>query len=210
LSEVRAHSALTHYFIACGNILALNSASIYNLTLMPQDPAFLNDTGTSWAESIKQYENSKKTLSWRKEDILPVQKLSAFERASKQREVDPLSMTFRDLKREAERVRLRTAKDDAKCKSYFDARATQRNILTNTSNDFQNKHNETLRQSVAPPPPRERNLISHLQNGPDHIYCPTLYDEQYMTQKVHVRTRQATAESETDPRIKDFDILSNK
>lgn len=169
-----------------------------------------NDTGASWAESIKQYENSKKTLGWKKEEFIPVQKLSALERALKQREVDPLSMTYRDSKKETERLQLRTAKDDAKKKSYLESRETQRNILTCTTNELQKKNYETLRLSVAPAAPRDRNLISHLQNGPDHVQCPSLYDEDYMNQKIHVRTRKPDAEDEVDARIKDFDILSNK
>ena len=146
-------------------------------------------TCSSWGDYLKQYDTQRKTLSWSNEDFLPVQKMGTRERALKQREVDPVTMQFRDAAREQERVRVREAKQDEKRRTWLTSRATSRNILVNTTNPVQQQQYATLRQSVAPAPPRERNIISHLQNGADHTYCPTIYNDTYMTEKVHVRTR---------------------
>ena len=70
---------------------------------------------------------------------MPVEKLSSGARALKQREVDPISMTFRDPIREQERLNLRTATLDAKKNAYLDAKSTQRNIILNTTSTNQMK-----------------------------------------------------------------------
>jgi len=121
-------------------------------------------------------------------------------------------MTFRDTKREADRLAMREAANEAKRQSYLTTRASQRNILVNVSNPIQVQQYEALRGTLAQPVGvgRDRHIISHLQIGPDHTHCPTVYDEQYMSQKVHVRTRKPLDEGELDPKTRDYNILSNR
>lgn len=151
-------------------------------------------------------------MAWKDEDFVPVQKISILDRMMQQREVDPLSMTYRDPKREQARLDQRDVNNEAKRQSYISSRASQRNILVNVSNPTQVQQYETLRNSLAQPANigRDRHIISHLQVGQDHMRCPTIYDEQYMNQKVHVRTRRQLDEGEVDPKGRDYNILSNQ
>ena len=173
--------------------------------IMPRD-FFVDDQSSSWGESLKLYETQKKTLSWKNEEFVPAPKMSSYDIAVKQREVDPVTMSFRDTAREEHRIRARTAKDDEKRRSWNSTKATQRNILVNTSNKHQLAMYQTIRDAVAPPPPRDRNLISHLNNGPDHIHCPIIYNDQYMMEKVHVRKKATPVK---DVRERDFNMITN-
>ena len=66
---------------------------------------FLTDRSSSWGESLKAYERQKKTLSWDREEFVPAPRLSSYDIAIKQREVDPVTMAFRNTAREEERMR---------------------------------------------------------------------------------------------------------
>ena len=164
------------------------------------------DQSSNWGEYLKTYETQKKTLGWNKEEFTPAPRMSSHDIAVKQREVDPVTMVFRDSAREEERLRVRTAKDEEKRRNWNQLKQTQRNILVNRTSERQQKMYETMRQSVAPAPPRERNIVSHLNNGPDHTNCPTIYNDQYMTNNVHVR---ATKSPIKDSRERDFNLISN-
>ena len=53
---------------------------------------------------------------------------------------------------------------------------------------------------------RDRHLISHLENGTDHLNCPTIFDEEYMKNTVKNRKPKLVLKAGA----RDFDILSNK
>ena len=74
---------------------------------------------SSWSEMVKGIEKSKRTLPWTPQDFEPTRRISLQERKNSERELDPISMTFRD---------------DAKELAYSEAKRerTQTEAETNT------------------------------------------------------------------------------
>ena len=62
------------------------------------------DRSTSWAESIRAYDQGRRTLGWQANEFQPVQKVGNAERKAMERELDPVVMKFRDPAKEAART----------------------------------------------------------------------------------------------------------
>jgi hypothetical protein len=59
------------------------------------------DSSSSWAEAAKSYDANRRQLGWKKEEFIPVVRIGNRERRDMERQVDPLTMRYRDESREA-------------------------------------------------------------------------------------------------------------
>mmetsp|Transcript_22452 Transcript_22452/g.32751 ORF Transcript_22452/g.32751 Transcript_22452/m.32751 type:complete len:439 (+) Transcript_22452:175-1491(+) len=151
---------------------------------------------SSWGDTIRSYEASKKTLPWKPEQAAPVQKIGLLERRTMEREVDPILMKYRDpIKEENFQKTVTVKKKDNKM-------AGQKfNIITHKGHSAPNI---TIDRRVRGT--RDYNILSHFQNK-FHKAAPVEFDEDfYMACR-----RPATVFSTTTVhRGRDFNILSNK
>ena len=161
---------------------------------------------SSWSEMVKGIEKSKRTLPWTPQDFEPTRRISLQERKNNERELDPISMTFRDNAKElayseAKRERTQTAV----LKRVKDINRTQYNMINHTGPP---RRIEAMREQLKenePKPTRKWNLISHLTHE-KQTTCPILYNDRYM--RANVRPERTVVPPEQPKR--EFNVITNE
>lgn len=112
---------------------------------------------SSWGESIRQYEQSKKVLPFKKEDIVPAKRIGLCERRAMERELDPIVMQYRDSQKEEDFMNMTRSKSEAHL-------SKPRQKMAGTLNLFSEKPlqpNDSSATTKRPKLQRDWNLISH-------------------------------------------------
>jgi len=161
-----------------------------------------NDSA-SWKDLLQSVDRARKTLPWASHEVVKAEKISMFDRKTKEREVDPLTMTYRDAEKESKHKEARMDRTHNNVLQRYDE--LKKNTFNFVSHEGPPRKMDVAAKEKPAPPPREWNMFSHLQHN-DHLTCPTLYDEKYMRTKVRPKTTQHN----TLGKQRDFSIISNQ
>lgn len=164
-------------------------------------PSDILEPHGSWAEMVKTIEMEKKQLPWDRSAVEPVKRVNLVERKVRERDLDPITMAYRDDKRE---------KSAAATKADFHATVVQR-----AEDIRQNKYNiisqqgpprkiDTLPRHDKSNLPRDWHFLSHLTLK-DHATVSANYDEKYHLERAHKQPEQSIRVPQ-----RAFDIISNK
>ena len=155
---------------------------------------------SSWGEAVRAYDASRKTLSWKKDEFQPVMKLSHYERKVKEREVDPLTMTYRDPIKETNRLLNRSNKLNNTLDRYNHELSSHRNIINNTGGPYRPPREP--RSSVIP---RDNHIITNVATK-DYKNLSFYFNEDYVEN--HRATKIPPKHAGADSR--EFNILNNR
>lgn len=159
--------------------------------------------GSSWGETIKALEKSKKELHWNVDDAsIRVKRINLRERRIQERELDPILMRYRDSAAEKNYNDKKASKMQAILERSTNSVATKLNIITNEGPPRSVVYDNTTKQD----PPNRINLLSNLMNK-DHIKAPILYDQTYVDRKF--QPRSVVELNKRVPRRREFNIVSN-
>lgn len=156
-----------------------------------------NGGETSWGDTIRAYDASRRSLPWKAEDVVPVQKVGLLERRTMEREVDPVLMKFRDEAKEENFQRTISSRKSTKVNKMAGQKF---NIITHKGNEAP-KFPEKKHRGI-----RDYNIMSHYPSR-FHKTAPTKFDEGYYlacSRPVKVETGLS------NDRGREFNILSNK
>lgn len=165
-------------------------------------------TASSWSEMMKAIEHEKRSLSWQPEDVAPLVRVSMLDRKSKERELDPIIMAFRNQVQEQDHAAKRMQRTHNQPLQRIETiRKTQFNIVSHTGGPA--PRIETVRKEIddkrEKTPSRQWHLLSHLPPR-QHVECPTLYDEKYMDTNV---TPKETSWVPGRGSQREFNIINN-
>ena len=163
-------------------------------------PDIETEQHSSWGEAVRAYDASRKTLSWKKDEFKPVEKLSHYERKVKEREVDPLTMTYRDPIKEENRLLNRTNKLNNTLDRYNNELLSHRNIINNTGGPYRPPREP--RSSVIP---RDNHIITNVSIK-DYKNISFYFNEDYVEN--HRATKVPHKHAKADSR--EFNILNNR
>lgn len=158
-----------------------------------------NGEERSWGESIKKLEQSKKQLSWKPDEYIPVQKIGHLERRTMERELDPILMKYRDPQKEE--------------------KFQQTNGILKKSKSTDSKYNIITHQGPAPAKKninkksrgsRDWNLLSHLETSL-HTTMPLDYNEElHMSLSRRPASMHGGKGTSLRTKGRDFNVISNK
>jgi hypothetical protein len=163
-------------------------------------PNIDKDESGSWSEAIKKYDAGRKTLSWQPNDFQPVVKIGNAERKAMERDLDPLTMTFRNPEREAARMAKRTDKMTSTLTRWDSIQAWHRNIINHEGGPY--------RPPLKPNTPvgrRDNHIIANMEMGA-YERCPILFNEGF----VEGNRKPKKLEFKEKNGIRDMNIISNK
>mmetsp|Transcript_25796 Transcript_25796/g.43497 ORF Transcript_25796/g.43497 Transcript_25796/m.43497 type:complete len:468 (-) Transcript_25796:208-1611(-) len=153
----------------------------------------------SWGETIRAYETSKKVVPWQPKEVEPVTKLSAFERRTLEREMDPVLMQYRNPEKEMDFTQTLQAKTDAK---RTKGQAGQPfNIINHAGPPRTNVLLGSQNRGT-----REWNVLSHMPEKL-HAKAPTEFNQDF---QIECTKRKSAFHGNTVARGRDYSILSNK
>lgn len=154
----------------------------------------------SWGEALRNYESSKKSLSWEPNEVQQVQKLNCFERRTLERELDPILMQFRDPKKEKDfSETLQATVDRKKTKGQA---GQDFNIINHKGPPRKNVFIGTQKSRDQ----REWNLLSHFPEKL-HKKAPLEFNEEL---QILCTKRRSILDDLNVSRGREFNILSNK
>lgn len=161
----------------------------------------MNEEKNSWSETIKEYEKSKKILPWSNLEVNKIERISLLERRTKERELNPILMEYRDSIKEKEYKELSNTIIELKNNERRNKIPSRKyNIVTHIGVPKQmNEYNRINRGT------RDYNILSHFTNK-FHEIAPLEYNE-FFTKECSRKTINHGKESF---KTRDFNILSNK
>ena len=182
-------------------MLAMDTFVQRPATAMEQDAS-----ASSWSDMIKGIETSKRTLPWGKNDFQATTQISLSERKKKERELDPISMTYRDQAKERAHTAARVERTQtAVLKRVKDINRTQYNMISHIGPP---RKIDSMRESMKElevKPARTWNMFSHLPHE-KQTTCPILYDEKYI--KDNVKAERLFVVPEQPKR--EFNVITNQ
>lgn len=158
-----------------------------------------DNEATSWGDTIRAYDQSKKTLPWQAKEVSPVVKLGAFERRTLEREVDPVLMQYRDPSKEQSFSQTLQARTDAKRTT---GQAGQPFNIVNHAGPPK----KVLSVGTQNRGTREWNLLSHMPEKL-HTKAPTKFDQDF---QIECTKRKSVLHGVNVTRGRDYSIMSNK
>ncbi len=160
----------------------------------------------SWSEMVKGIETSKRTLPWASDAFEPTRVVSLKERKASERELDPISMTYRDKAKERAHTAAKMERTQtAVLKRVKDINRTQYNMITHIGPP---RKIEAMREQLKenePKPTRKWNLFSHLPHD-KQTTCPILYNDRYM--RTNVKPERLFNAPEQEKR--EFNVITNE
>ena len=161
---------------------------------------------SSWSEMVKGIESSKRTLPWAPQDFEPTRRISLQERKASERELDPISMTFRDSAKERAHTAAKVDRTQtAVLQRVKDISRTQYNMINHIGPPRKiDAMREQLKEN-EPKPTRKWNMISHLSHD-KQTTCPILYNDKYM--RANVRPERTVVPPEQPKR--EFNVITNE
>lgn len=155
---------------------------------------------SSWGDTIRAYEASKKNLHWDVNDeSAKVKRINLRERRCQERELDPVLMKYRDDDKEQNYMMKKASKSQLVLDRVATASATRFNIINHNG---PSKNNGPYNQSEKSA--KSLHLISNLL-GKDHKEAPILYDEKFYSQRFVSKTEKIAKRVNS----REFNIVSN-
>lgn len=171
-------------------------------------PTTAIESAKTWSEMVRAIDAERKTLPWT-EAPTPATQISMLDRKTKERELDPIVMQFRDAEKEQQHMTHKTLRTcTLPLQRYETLKKTSFNIVSHESPP-------RLMDSMAPHlltkqplGQREWHLFSHLRQD-RHTTCPILYDAQYMNAHAVPKSGVPLSENRSsNPRT--FNIINNR
>lgn len=159
----------------------------------------------SWGDMMREHDVKKKTLSWKVNDVEPVTKISMFDRKSAERELDPVSMKYRNSEKELMFSKAVEQQRIAKLDRLDTLKLTKFDILKHTGGpprmiETMNRPNTSSAIGL-----NNRHIISGLNNDA-HLKLTTIYNDEFVNSHIHIN-KPKTAAGKGNRR--DFDVISN-
>jgi hypothetical protein len=160
---------------------------------------------SSWGDSIRQYEQAKRVLPFKREDIIPATRISLCERRVLERALDPIKMEFRDSQKEQNYVDMSRTKSEAHINKPQNKMAGTLNLFAGKWPDKKENKSKNKKATVE----REWNLVSHFPADiHKKVQITTNFEE---SQKLMRRPKTTVDNTKSRNKLqREFNVVSNE